>query len=345
MRLVRSPLHEAYGFQLAHSQLGARGRITKATKLTRDHISSLLDAGITHVDIVIPDVIDVSEDAVAERLICSISRWDNCVGKRTNGGRFNLFASADGLVDFKRADIESFNTVAEEITLATCLPYTPVYKGDHIATLKIIPFCVPEPLVLAAEAILQQVNFNLRPWQTKMKVGLIQTGNQTVTEKARDKGLAIQQERLAFYGINQLHDYRVSHEFEDLKCCIQRISNTDLDILLILGASAICDRQDIIPRALTQAGGNVSYFGMPVDPGNLLLMGDLGKTKVIGLPGCVRSPALNGLDLILDRLIAGLPVIPTDIQAMGVGGLLRGQPQRSKFFNRADKMMAGVLNR
>ena len=70
------------------------------------------------------------------------------------------------------------------------------------------------------------------------------------------------------------------------------------------------------------------YFGMPVDPGNLLLLGEVGRIKVIGLPGCSRSPAMNGLDLVLDRLMAGLRVSASDIQTMGVGGLLTGKHSR-----------------
>ena len=41
------------------------------------------------------------------------------------------------------------------------------------------------------------------------------------------------------------------------------------------------------------------------------------------LPGCARSPKLNGIDFVLTRLFAGLPVGPSDIMRMGVGGLLK----------------------
>ena len=40
------------------------------------------------------------------------------------------------------------------------------------------------------------------------------------------------------------------------------------------------------------AGGRVIRFGIPVDPGNLLFLGNIGTRPVIGLPGCARSPAL-----------------------------------------------------
>ena len=61
---------------------------------------------------------------------------------------------------------------------------------------------------------------------------------------------------------------------------------------------------------------------MPVDPGNLLLLGELGGRPVLGAPGCARSPKENGFDWVLHRLLAGIPVTAADIRRMGTGGLL-----------------------
>jgi len=119
----------------------------------------------------------------------------------------------------------------------------------------------------------------------------------------------------------------VDHKVGDLISVISDLSS-QCDLILILGASAICDRTDVLPEAISRSGGTIDHFGMPVDPGNLLLIGHVGETKIIGLPGCARSPALNGIDLILDRLFARLPIDSTCIQGMGVGGLLKDSPAR-----------------
>jgi molybdenum cofactor cytidylyltransferase len=107
----------------------------------------------------------------------------------------------------------------------------------------------------------------------------------------------------------------------------------DDDLLLIAGASATVDRGDVIPQAIEMAGGTVERLGMPVDPGNLLVLGSLGGRPVIGLPGCARSPKRNGLDLVIERIMAGLPVTNGTIAAMGDGGLLpeaeRPEPRAS----------------
>jgi molybdenum cofactor cytidylyltransferase len=80
---------------------------------------------------------------------------------------------------------------------------------------------------------------------------------------------------------------------------------------------------DIAPQAIVQAGGEITHFGMPVDPGNLICFGQIGNVPAIVLPGCARSPAPNGIDWVLDLLFAGEPIGPGEIARMGVGGLLK----------------------
>ena len=74
---------------------------------------------------------------------------------------------------------------------------------------------------------------------------------------------------------------------------------------------------------IVRAGGEILHFGMPVDPGNLICLGRIGTRPALVLPGCARSPKLNGIDFVLMRLFADLPVGPNEIMKMGVGGLLK----------------------
>ncbi|MEL7093380.1 MAG: molybdopterin biosynthesis protein, partial [Pseudomonadota bacterium] len=97
-----------------------------------------------------------------------------------------------------------------------------------------------------------------------------------------------------------------------------------------LTASATSDPAHVAPEGLRAAGGRVEAYGMPVDPGNLLFFGWLGTKPVIGLPGCARSPALNGADWVLERLICGVDLRQADISTMGVGGLLKEIPTRPR---------------
>ena len=69
----------------------------------------------------------------------------------------------------------------------------------------------------------------------------------------------------------------------------------------------------------------VVRLGMPVDPGNLLMLGRLGPADVIGVPSCAASPKVNGFDWVLQRRLAGLAVGARDIS------MAPGRRQRQLF--------------
>jgi molybdenum cofactor cytidylyltransferase len=99
-------------------------------------------------------------------------------------------------------------------------------------------------------------------------------------------------------------------------------------MFVVFGASAVVDAEDVIPAAIRAAGGFVERVGMPVDPGNLLVLGHIGDMPVIGAPGCARSPKENGFDWILNRILVGEMPTESEIGGMGVGGLLMEIPTR-----------------
>ena len=90
------------------------------------------------------------------------------------------------------------------------------------------------------------------------------------------------------------------------------------------------DRYDIAPRAVERAGGRITCFGAPVDPGNLLMLARHGRVPIIGAPGCARSPKQNIVDLIIPRLLAGDYLTKMDIVRLGHGGLLEDVPERGR---------------
>src|SRR5580700_522354 len=87
---------------------------------------------------------------------------------------------------------------------------------------------------------------------------------------------------------------------------------------------------------------------MPVDPGNLLLLGHKGSTPIVGVPGCARSLKPSGYDWVLERLAANLVVTRTDITRLGAGGLLpdvpsRPSPRRAESHTRPARVAAVVM--
>jgi molybdenum cofactor cytidylyltransferase len=195
-----------------------------------------------------------------------------------------------------------------------------------VATVKIIPFAVKRAdLARCLESARDSHALSLSPYRAR-RVALIQTQLPGMKASLFDKAVAVMNDRLAAFGNPPVTDSRVAHDSTALTAAINATKGADL--VLVMGASAIADRHDVIPAAIEASGGKITRFGMPVDPGNLLVLGERTGKPIIGLPGCARSPKINGFDWVLQRLLADIPVGNTDIAAMGVGGLLGEIPSR-----------------
>jgi molybdenum cofactor cytidylyltransferase len=154
------------------------------------------------------------------------------------------------------------------------------------------------------------------------KVGIVSTLLPGLASKVIDKTLRVTAERLAPAGAAIIAERRVPHDEKVLATAINEMLALGAELVIVFGASAIADRRDVIPAAISDIGGTIEHFGMPVDPGNLLLVGNANGVPVLGAPGCARSPVENGFDWVLMRLLAGLKVTRAELMGMGVGGLL-----------------------
>jgi molybdenum cofactor cytidylyltransferase len=189
-----------------------------------------------------------------------------------------------------------------------------------IATVKIIPFAVDGASLVAAEGFAGHA-IRVAPFRP-LRVGLVTTSLPSLKPSVMDKTRRLLDERLAVAGARLGREIRVAHEASAVAPALAALKAEGCDILIAFGASATVDEGDVVPAGIVVAGGRVVHFGMPVDPGNLLVLGDLGGTPVIGAPGCARSPKENGFDWVLYRLLAGLDVAAQHLTALGVGGLL-----------------------
>ena len=77
----------------------------------------------------------------------------------------------------------------------------------------------------------------------------------------------------------------------------------DNDMVVVFGASAVSDRADVVPAAITARRRHGAARRHAGRPGNLMCSATLAGKPVLGAPGCARSPKENGFDWVLDRLI------------------------------------------
>ena len=323
MKFGAVPTSEAEGAILARG-LKAEGRMFKKGRvLDRRDVDDLVAAGIAEVIAARLEEGDVGEDEAAREIAEAVTGPGVSPGRPVTG-RVNLFARDHGMAVVDADGVRRLNAVNEAVTLASVAPFSVVAVKQMVATVKIIPFAVAGDVLArcVACARAEQGCLRIAPFAPHA-VGLVQTTLPGTRSSVLDKTTAVTRGRLEGLGSHLEAEVRCPHTVEDLCRALDSLAARRCAPILVVGASAITDRRDVIPAAIERAGGRVEHFGMPVDPGNLLLLGADGRgVGVIGLPGCARSPKLNGIDWVLRRLLAGLDVTGEDIAAMGAGGLL-----------------------
>ncbi len=326
MRFGPVPSQSAAGAILAHS-LRLNGKVLKKGRvLDQGDVQAILAAGLDQVVVARADPDDVVEDIAATRLAAALVPDPAAAHLRLTPavtGRVNLNAKRPGIVMLDAGAILRLNRIHPEITLATLAPFTRVTPRLLVGTVKIISYAVPET-ALAAACDAARGAIRVQPVLRK-SAGLVLTEAPGQKPALAAKARIAVTARLAQLGITLEAVRIVPHQTPALATALQDIPG---DMALILTGSATSDLNDTGPQAVRAAGGQVDRFGMPVDPGNLLFLGQQGGRPVIGLPGCARAPALNGADWVLERVACGLKVTGDDIAAMGVGGLLKEIPTR-----------------
>lgn len=328
MKFGPVPVGEAAGALLAHSLMAGDKRLKKGRLLTERDVAALSGAGLDEITVARFDPDDVPEDTAAQRIASALVPEAASIGITLAApftGRANLYAATAGVLTLDNEVVAALNEIDEALTLATLPPFARVTARQMIGTVKIIPYAIPERSVVEAEKLLAGVSaLRVHPISIR-RASLILTRTPGMADKLVGKGAQAIRTRLTALGITDVEERVVPHRTEALA---EALAGATGEAVLILTGSATSDRSDVGPAALAVAGGQLTRFGMPVDPGNLLFLGTLGSRPVVGLPGCARSPKLNGADWVLERIACGLSVDGRDIASMGVGGLLKEIPSR-----------------
>ena len=348
MKFGAVPVADALGATAVHSIRQGDFVLKKGTRIGPGEIAALKAVGIKEITVARLDAGDVSEDQAAADIAKAIMGEGLRVDQAFTG-RCNLFAERAGVLVVDRDTIDALNRIDEAITVATLPAYKPVVEGEMIATVKIIPFAVAGAARDRAVAAADKAKPVIRVAPYKLqKIGVISTLLPGLSPKVIEKTLKITAARIAPAGARIIAERRVVHEQAPLAKAINELLKEGAELVIVFGASAIADRRDVIPAAVEAVGGQIEHFGMPVDPGNLMLIGNARGRPVLGAPGCARSPKENGFDWVLMRLLAGLPVTRADITGMGVGGLLmeivtRPQPREERVPETKRRVAAVVL--
>ena len=337
MRFGPTPLRDAKGAILAHGFRLPQSVLKKGQCLSAEDVTALGEAGYDSVVTARLDPDDVAENDAARELAEGLA---GAAGGSGDGsapgtglvtgtaftGRCNLLAAVRGVLTVDEEGVAAVNSVGEELTLATLPAMTVVDPRRLAATVKVIPFAVRRPhldacleVVRARGGLVRVAEFRPR------RAGLVLTVLPGSRSSILDKTSSVLRNKLAGIGANLEVERRCPHDEGEVAAALAALVSAGCDLLVVLGASAIVDRRDVVPAAVETAGGAVLRLGLPVDPGNLCLYARIGSVPVIGLPGSSRSPAASGADLLLRRVGAGLSLSGREFADWGAGGLLKEQ--------------------
>ncbi|HCH61542.1 MAG TPA: 4-diphosphocytidyl-2C-methyl-D-erythritol kinase [Deltaproteobacteria bacterium] len=312
----------AVGAVLVHTHRLPGRVMRKGVPLTEAGIGALREAGFESVVAARLEPGDIDEDAAADRIARAAAGPGLHLSKSLTG-RCNLHAMVRGVFRVDRARVDALNQHGWELTLGTAAPDKVVEPGELLATVKVIPFAVADGLLRAVEAAAAEPQplLALAPLRPH-SAALVLSRQPRAVESLLTRAEQVQRTRLSALGSTLDRVEECAHTESSVAEALRACLDAGHDPVLFLGASAIVDTRDVFPAALRAIGGVVEHVGMPVDPGNLMVMGRHGDRTVIGVPGCARSLKPSGFDRVLRRRLADLPVDADFIQRLGVGGLM-----------------------
>ncbi len=343
MKFGALPPDEALGALLAHSLRVSGSMIRKGHALRAEDVRALRRAGIERVTVVRREAGDLDENRAAATLAERLAGAGVACAAPVNG-RVRMYAEEPGLAAIAERRVHELNHAGESVALATLAPLTPVERGRVLATLKVLPLALSRD---EADALLPRLSpaVSVSAFQAS-KVGLLLTRIEGTKDSLLEKTLTATRARVESLGASLFATRSCEHHEAAVAAAISELRRLELDLLLVIGASATMDRKDCVPRGIELAGGTVQRLGMPVDPGHLTLLARCGDLPVLVAPGSARSSRRSSFDLLLERIAARVPVDSGSVAALGVGGLdrtLHVAPDVARRVRRTPPVAAVVL--
>jgi hypothetical protein len=323
MKVEKVPIAQAIGHILVHNQAGPDGRkiLKKGQRLREEDLATLHALRQEAVYVAILTDEDIDENEAARRL-GEIMVSEGITASSATTGRVNLIAQKRGLFKVDMEALLVFND-RPDITLATIPNNSLVQPKTIVGTIKIIPYSVPRADLEVAEAIAKQRRLvMLKPFVVQ-KAALIITGSEAARTKVVEAFTPALRERLTSYGTEMIEGPYVAEDEAKISEALKWALDTGAGMVLIAGETSIMDVDDVTPRAIKAIGGEIIHHGVPVEPGNLLLLAYHDDIPILGAPGCARSKSYNVVDMVLPRLAAGERLGRRDLIELGHGGLLK----------------------
>lgn len=319
-------VEEAIGKPLLHDLTailkdGFKGvRFKRGHIITAEDIDNLKDIGKDHIYVGSLEENEIhEEDAI--KAISSYLGNENIDVSDVSEGKITLTSNTDGLFVINRPLLRKINMIGD-YTITTKRSYIRVKKGDKLVGARIIPLWTDIKQVEIAKHLLEGHGpiFEVKEYRN-LKVGCIITGDEVFYGRIQDAFKPVLQNKLSEYECEILDIKYMPDDIEKVVETYKYYKDKGADLVIFTGGMSV-DPDDITPRAIRSTGANVIVQGIPMQPGNMLMVAKDENTYLMGVPGASIHSKVTSFDYFLPRVFAGIDLKRADFIDMAEGGLL-----------------------
>lgn len=294
-------------------------RFRKGHVVTEEDVAVLLDLGKEHLYVWEKEEGMLHENEGAE-ILASLVLGEHMKPAPVKEGKIDIYAEQDGLLQVDIERLRQINLLGD-LMIATRFTDDPIKKGEKLAGTRVIPLVIEEEKLDQARTLAgEEPLLKLLPFQP-LKAGIVTTGSEVYHKRITDQFTPVIVKKVTAYGVEVVAQKVVNDSQEMIVETIREFREQGADFIICSGGMSV-DPDDRTPGAIKASGAEIVSYGAPVLPGAMFLLGyyDDG-TPVVGLPGCVMYASSTIFDLVLPKIVAGVPVTKEDIAGLGHGGL------------------------
>ena len=318
-------VEDAVGLPLLHDftaimEDGFKGVLFKRGHVVEESdIEALKNIGKDHIYVGELEADQVhEEDAIAE--ISDALFGANIEASDVSEGKINLTSKVKGIFIIDRALLRKINEIGD-YTITSKKSYSKVEEGDKLVGARIVPLWTERRQVEKAKEILKAGPiFEVKEFK-KLKVGCIITGDEVYYGRIKDAFRPVLMEKLAEFDAEVLGYEFLPDDEDKVVEAYEKFKEKGADLVIFTGGMSV-DPDDITPRAIRKTGAEVIVQGIPMQPGNMLMVARDGGVYLMGVPGASIHSKITSFDFFLPRVFAGIDLKREDFLEMAEGGLL-----------------------
>lgn len=298
-------------------------RFKKGDIIEEKDIEILKDMGKESIFVLELDENTLHEDEAALRMSKKVKNKHLSLSD-LHEGKISLVAQTAGLLKLDKELLFEVNS-ENDILITAGQNNIPVKKEEIVAGVRINPLTIEKKKIEKVEEILNKRQlFELNPYKD-FEVGIVITGNEVYEGRIEDKFLPTLKRKFSRWGGSLSDHIYVPDEPEKIKEALISLKQKGADILITGGGMSV-DPDDVTPLGIKNTGAEVIKHGVPVLPGNKMMVAYLDDTPILGLPACVIFEEITVFDIIYPRVLTGEKITKNDLINLSYGGLCHHCP-------------------